>query len=118
MQTIKNDPLSEEQQGRNLVDAAKKNNIKCFVWSTLPSSLAISGGKFKSQIYENKYKVDEYMRETGVPGPFLYTGNFFENAVLRGHVKVKQGGSGELEFHQPVILEDTECISHRTFEGY
>jgi len=117
-QTIKNDPLSEEQQGRNLVDAAKKNNIKCFVWSTLPSSLAISGGKFKSQIYENKYKVDEYMRETGVPGPFFYTGNFFENAVLRGHVKVKQDGSGELEFHQPVILEDTECISHRTFEGY
>ena len=51
------------------------------------------------------------MKEIGVPGPFFYTGNFFENAVLRGHVQLKPDGSGDLEFHQPVILEDTECIN-------
>jgi hypothetical protein len=81
----------------------------CFVWSTLPSSLAISGGKYCSRIYENKYKVDEYMRQVDMSGPFFYTGNFFENSVLRGHVKI--GADGNLEFKQPVILEDTECIS-------
>jgi hypothetical protein len=102
---ILNDPASEEQQGRNLVDAAKANGVKCFVWSTLPSSVAISGGKYCSQIYENKYKVDAYMREKGVEGPFLYTGNFFENTVLRGHVS-RQGD--ELVFKQPIILEDTK----------
>jgi hypothetical protein len=47
------------------------------------------------------------MRQIGMSGPFFYTGNFFENSVLRGHVKV--GENGELEFKQPVILEDTEC---------
>lgn len=80
--------------------------MECFVWSTLPSSLAISNGKYCSRIYENKYKVDEYMRQVGMSGPFFYTGNFFENSVLRGHVKV--GEDGNLEFKQPVILEDTE----------
>jgi hypothetical protein len=79
------------------------------VWSTLPSSIAISNGKYCSQIYENKYKVDTYMAEQGVPGPFLYTGNFFENSVLRGHVSV--GDDGNLLFKQPVILEDTKCAS-------
>lgn len=101
-----NDPASEEQQGRNLVDAALKNDVQCFVWSTLPSSIAISNGKYNSQIYENKYKVDAYMKEVGLPGPYFYTGNFFENSVLRGHVKLR--ADGELEFKQPVILEDTK----------
>jgi hypothetical protein len=105
-----NDPASEEQQGRNLVDAAVKNNVQCFVWSTLPSSLAVSKGKYKSQIYENKYKVDAYIQEVGLPSPFFYTGNFFENSVLRGHVKLCQ--DGELEFKQPVILEDTQRNSN------
>jgi hypothetical protein len=45
------------------------------------------------------------MREKGVEGPFLYTGNFFENTVLRGHVS-RQGD--ELVFKQPIILEDTK----------
>lgn len=101
------DPASEEQQGRNLVFAAKNAGVECFVWSTLPSSLAISNGKYCSQIYENKYKVDRYMEEIGMGGPFLYTGNFFENSVLRGHVSVKD--DGELQFRQPVIKEDTKC---------
>jgi len=68
--------------------------------------VAISGGKYRSQIYENKYKVDHYMKEQGVEGPFFYTGNFLENSVLRGHVHV--GQNGDLEFKQPVILENTK----------
>ena len=70
--------------------------------------MAISGGKYRSQIYENKYKVDHYMKEQGVEGPFFYTGNFLENSVLRGHVHV--GQNGDLEFKQPVILEDTKRL--------
>jgi hypothetical protein len=107
IQKIVNDPASEEQQGKNLVLAAKEAGVECFVWSTLPSSLAISNGKYCSQIYENKYKVDGYMAEIGVAGPFLYTGNFFENTVLRGHVTLKE--NGDLEFRQPVIHADTKC---------
>ena len=51
-QKIKDDPGSEEQQGKNLVDAALKNRVECFVWSTLPSSEKISGGRIISRIYE------------------------------------------------------------------
>jgi hypothetical protein len=89
--------------------AAKEAGVECFIWSTLPSSLAISNGKYCSQIYENKYKVDTYMTEIGLPGPFLLTGNFFENSVLRGHVSLKSDES--MEFRQPVIREDTKCTS-------
>ena len=71
--------------------------------------MAISGGKYRSQIYENKYKVDHYMKEQGVEGPYFYTGNFLENSVLRGHVKV--GQDGDLEFKQPVILENTKRLT-------
>ena len=50
------------------------------------------------------------MKEVDVPGPFFYTGNFFENSILRGHVKLAQ--NGEVEFKQPVILEDTKRLIH------
>lgn len=49
---IKDDPGSEEQQGKNLVDAAMGAGVECFIWSTLPSSQQISGGKYVSRIYE------------------------------------------------------------------
>lgn len=43
-QNIKDDPKSEEQQGKNLADAALANNVQCFIWSTMPSSREISKG--------------------------------------------------------------------------
>lgn len=50
---IKDDPGSEEQQGKNLIDAAiGAGTIECLLWSTLPSSKVISGGRFVSRIYE------------------------------------------------------------------
>lgn len=54
---IKDDPSSEEQQGKNLVDAAMAAGVECFIWSTLPSSRQISGGRFVSRIYEGMYGI-------------------------------------------------------------
>ena len=51
-QTIVDDPYSEEQQGRNLAQAAKNAGIQCYVWSTLPSSKKLSGGTVETRIYE------------------------------------------------------------------
>ncbi|KAI0658732.1 NAD-P-binding protein [Cubamyces menziesii] len=104
---IKDDPGSEERQGKNLVDAAIANGVKCFVWSTLPSSHKISGGRLVSRIYEGKYHVDDYIREKNVPAVFLYTGNFYENMVLRSHMKYNHV-LDRVEFHQPIIKEDTK----------
>ncbi|KAM5536537.1 hypothetical protein V8D89_009814 [Ganoderma adspersum] len=105
--TITDDPGSEEQQGKNLVDAALENGVQCFVWSTLPSSRHISGGRFVSRIYEGKYHVDDYIRERGLPATFLYTGNFYENMVFRAHMKYDRE-LDRVEFHQPIIKETTQ----------
>jgi hypothetical protein len=51
-QKIKDDPGSEEVQGRNLVKAAFDAGVQCFIWSSLPSSAQISGGRLVSKIYE------------------------------------------------------------------
>lgn len=102
----KDDPASEEQQGKNLVQAAKDASVQCFVWSTLPSSLQLSGGKTSSKIYEGKHHVDDFIREVGLPGVFVYTGNFYENMVLRKHVQY-DSDRDVIEFNQAVIKPDS-----------
>ncbi|KIW76352.1 hypothetical protein Z517_11098 [Fonsecaea pedrosoi CBS 271.37] len=81
--TIKNDPASEEQQGRNAALAAQR-----------------AGGK---------YRVDGFIRDElrFDAAVFVYTGNFYENMVLRGHV-VKTDDGKSIEFRQPIIKEDTK----------
>jgi hypothetical protein len=44
--------MSEEKQGQNIVEAAVKAGVQCFLWSTLPSSHDISDGKFVTRLYE------------------------------------------------------------------
>lgn len=95
------------------------------MWSTLPSSRKISGGRLVSQIYEGeahefhalllaehailgKYQVDDYIRETGLPAVFLYTGNFYENMVYRSHM-VYHADRDQVEFRQPIVKETTQC---------
>ncbi|CDO70330.1 hypothetical protein BN946_scf184843.g19 [Trametes cinnabarina] len=104
---IKDDPSSEERQGKNLVDAAMANGVECFVWSTLPSSHQISGGRLVSRIYEGKHHVDDYIREKRCPAVFLYTGNFYENMIFRSHMRYNRE-LDRVEFHQPVIKPDTK----------
>ncbi|ROV91522.1 hypothetical protein VMCG_09445 [Cytospora schulzeri] len=117
---VKDDPGSEEQQGRNLVDAAMAaasasaggggsggGTVECFLWSTLPSSRALSGGRFVSRIYEGKYHVDDYIREKGFPACFLYTGNFYENMILRSHMRYV-AETDTIEFRQPLLNADTK----------
>lgn len=46
--------MSEEKQGQHIVEAAVAAGVECFLWSTLPSSREISGGKFVTRLYEGK----------------------------------------------------------------
>lgn len=126
---IKDDPSSEEQQGKNLVDAAAAaGTVECLVWSTLPSSKQISGGRFVSQIYEGKHHVDDHIRQLSFPACFLYTGNFYESAyssfpvsrvsrwlintdedmILRSHMRYDPAISDTIEFQQPIVEADTQ----------
>jgi hypothetical protein len=56
-QKILNDPGSEEVQGRSLVKASFDAGVQCFIWSSLPSSAQISGGRLVSKIYEGNVLV-------------------------------------------------------------
>lgn len=58
-QTVLEDPMSEETQGQNIVKEAKRAGIQCFIWSTLPSSYEISGGKFMTRLYEGTVGTEE-----------------------------------------------------------
>ncbi|KAJ9306498.1 hypothetical protein DTO217A2_4044 [Paecilomyces variotii] len=104
--SIKDDPGSEEQQGKHLAKAALDAGVQCFVWSTLPSSEKLSEGKLVSRIYEGKYHVDEYIREINLPGVFVYTGTFYENLIYRNHVKYDKE-QDIIEFTQPILLPET-----------
>ncbi|EMD37098.1 hypothetical protein CERSUDRAFT_115004 [Gelatoporia subvermispora B] len=104
---IKGDPGSEEQQGKNLVNAALSAGVQCFIWSTLPSSRAISGGRLISRIYEGKYQVDDYIRSKGLAASFVFTGNFYENLIFRSHMTYDRERD-LVEFKQPIIKPNTQ----------
>lgn len=60
-----------------------------------------------------KHHVDDYIRETGLPATFVYTGNFYENMVFRSHVQY-DSEKDVIEFRQPIILPETKC----TYESF
>jgi len=64
---------SEEQQGKDMVDAAKKAGIKHFIWTTLDYS------EWHVPHFETKARVNDYLIASGVPRTSLYTSYFAEN---------------------------------------
>ena len=131
LQEIVNDPYSEEQQGRNLAQAAKDAGVECFVWSTLPSSKQLSGGRVETRIYEGpilgfvicvhvppadivkgKHAVDGFIQEIDLPAVFVLTGNFYENLVLRGHMQYDKDGD-KLVFKQAIVEDNAERRCYR-----
>lgn len=51
--------------------------------------------------------MDDYIREKNYPACFLYTGNFYENMILRSHMKYN-AAADTIEFHQPIVNADTK----------
>ncbi|KAJ5985547.1 hypothetical protein N7522_012743 [Penicillium canescens] len=107
---VADDPMSEEQQGNNLVQAAAKAGVQCFLWSSLPSSAEISKGKFVTRLYEGKHSVDAIIREHNLPGAFILTGNFYENMILRKYVSYDKEQDLIL-MKRPVITADAELVT-------
>ncbi|PVH70622.1 NAD(P)-binding protein [Cadophora sp. DSE1049] len=108
--TVLDDPMSEEKQGKNIVEAAAKAGVECFLWSTLPSSFEISGGEFMTRLYEGKFSVDAVIREAGVPGAFVRTGNFYENMILRKYASYDKDAD-VIRMARPIITADAELTS-------
>ncbi|KAI1328906.1 NmrA-like family protein [Xylariaceae sp. FL0255] len=86
----KMDMKLEEQQGRNLADAAKEAGVKHFIWSSLLNVTKLSNGKL-SRVYhfDSKANVEEYTRSLGIPATFLMLGYYMPN--ISGGNMSKQG---------------------------
>lgn len=85
-------PEAEEQEGKNLVDAAFEAKVEYLIWSTLPDTRKITGGKYNVPHFHHKAAVAEYAsgklqmrpggsgtKYIGLLLPFFYE-NFFASA--------------------------------------
>lgn len=70
----------ERTQGKRLVDAAVEENVKYFIWSTLPHVEKISGGKILEVLhFDEKAEVEEYLRSKPIKSAFFAPAMFMQN---------------------------------------
>jgi hypothetical protein len=69
----------ELQIGRALADAAKKAGIQHYVYSSMPDHAAYNKDWPSLPLWASKHKVEEYVREIGLPATFVYTGIYNNN---------------------------------------
>ncbi|KAI1115749.1 NMRAL1 protein [Nemania sp. NC0429] len=82
----------EEQQGRNIADAAKEVGVKHLIWSSLLDINELTGGKL-SRVYhfDSKAHVEAYVRSLGIPATFFMPG-FYMPGIASGMLS-KRGDS-------------------------
>ncbi|KAF6517879.1 hypothetical protein HZS61_001957 [Fusarium oxysporum f. sp. conglutinans] len=107
---VLDDPMSEEKQGQHIVEASVAAGVECFLWSTLPSSREISGGKFVTRLYEGKLSVDAVIRDADLKGAFIRTGNFYENMISRKYAAYDKEND-VITMTRPIIGPDAELTS-------
>ncbi|KAI1818212.1 NmrA-like family protein [Poronia punctata] len=101
----------EEQQGRNLADAAKETGVKHFIWSSLLDINKLSNGKL-ARVYhfDSKAHVEEYVRSLGIPATFFLPGFYMSN--ITGGMLSKRGESWvfslAVDASSPIPLYDTD----------
>ncbi|KAG8830624.1 NmrA-like domain-containing protein 1 [Serendipita sp. 400] len=84
--------MAEEQQGKDMVDAAKQAGVKHFVWTTLDYS------DWHVPHFETKARVDDYLKSSGVPRTSLYLSFFAENLYKSSMLPFKRGEDGKVKF--------------------
>ncbi|KAF8177787.1 NAD(P)-binding protein [Mycena galopus ATCC 62051] len=85
----------EITQGKNLIDAAKEEGVKFFIWSSLPNIAEESGGLYKHVYHcDNKAVILEYLKQSGVPYTALFTGWFVDNLWKIGSLQKNASGKG------------------------
>ncbi|KAK0474921.1 NmrA family protein [Armillaria novae-zelandiae] len=66
---------SEQLHGKNMVEAAKANNVKHFVWSTVEGR----EGECKAISWTSKARIEDLVIESGIPWTFVYIPMYYEN---------------------------------------
>ncbi|KAF7973251.1 hypothetical protein HWV62_15765 [Athelia sp. TMB] len=100
---VRGDTAGEIVQGKQLVDVAKEIGIKFFVWSSLPNSTKLSGGKYPGiHHFDSKAAVEDYLRASGLPNASIHTGSFAENIINFPYTFGKDQ-SGAYELRAPLF---------------
>jgi uncharacterized protein YbjT (DUF2867 family) len=84
----------EQQQARNLAQAAKDAGVTHAIWSTLEDTrrwvplddprLPTLLGKYKVPHFDSKGEIDQYFRDLGVPTTFMLTSFYWDNLIHFG----------------------------------
>lgn len=69
----------ELQIGKSLADAAKRAGVQHYVYSSMPDHAAYNPSWPSLPLWAAKHKVEEYVRELGLPATFVYTGIYNNN---------------------------------------
>ncbi|KAJ7684174.1 NAD(P)-binding protein [Mycena polygramma] len=81
----------EINEGKLLIDAAKAAGVSRIVWSGLPSTAKLSGGKYVHVWYaEGKAAVTEYARQSGVPFVDVQAGAYGTSLLGNPVMLIKQ----------------------------
>jgi len=99
---------NEYEQGKNLTDACKANNVSLFVWSSLPSVSKTSNGKYKGvTAFDEKAEVDDYIKSAGQPAVILKTGGFTSNLVKFGQLRPDAQDPSKWHLYYPWVRGST-----------
>ncbi|KAJ6479672.1 hypothetical protein C8R45DRAFT_906117 [Mycena sanguinolenta] len=83
----------EDDQGKNMVDAAKEAAVKFFIWTSLPSLSTITRGKYHNAVhFEDKQIVHDYLKSSGLAHATLILPAFLENLWNHGIMKKTNTG--------------------------
>ncbi|KAK3171410.1 hypothetical protein OEA41_003494 [Lepraria neglecta] len=65
--------------GKSLADAAKKANIKHYIYSSMPDHSVYPMGWPAAPLWASKFTVENYIRQIGLPATFVYAGIYNNN---------------------------------------
>ncbi|KAB5563298.1 NmrA-like family-domain-containing protein [Coniochaeta sp. 2T2.1] len=69
----------EVKIGQALADAAKKAGIQHYVYSSMPDHAAYNKEWPSLPLWASKHKVEQYVRQIGLPATYVYTGIYNNN---------------------------------------
>ncbi|KAK3351738.1 nitrogen metabolic regulation protein nmr [Neurospora tetraspora] len=69
----------EERIGIALADAAKKAGVLHYVYSSMPDHHAYNKDWPSLPLWASKHRVEDYVKEIGIPATFVYTGIYNNN---------------------------------------
>jgi len=70
---------NEVAMGKALADAAKKAGVKHFIYSSMPDHSIFNRGWKALPLWASKFKVENYIRQLGLPATFVYCGVYHNN---------------------------------------